>query len=184
MWRAPSGVGACPLGAPTRAVCCTLLPGGCETCACLVDASAPERAVRFDATRDGVQVRLLEPDRRWLARHRDPAIRVRSRRNCSRGKLQLDSTIAGVLPDLASKYPAVSGSTVEQLARMHSGIPDYGNTTSGEGRRPITRPQSLQRSPALHTRRNQACDGAASVLRRNDGCKTEPGLNYRLIVDH
>jgi D-alanyl-D-alanine carboxypeptidase len=44
------------------------------------------------------------------------------------GDLALDSTIADVLPDLAAKYPDIAAITIEQLAGMTSGIPDYANT--------------------------------------------------------
>ena len=44
------------------------------------------------------------------------------------GKLKLESTIAEILPDLAAKYPAIAGITVDQLAGMRSGIQDYANT--------------------------------------------------------
>jgi D-alanyl-D-alanine carboxypeptidase len=44
------------------------------------------------------------------------------------GTLTLESTIGEVLPDLATRYPAIADITVEQLAGMTSGIPDYGNT--------------------------------------------------------
>ncbi|MFO1538913.1 MAG: serine hydrolase domain-containing protein [Chloroflexota bacterium] len=44
------------------------------------------------------------------------------------GKLRLESTIADVLPDLATRHPAIAAITVEQLAGMRSGIADYANT--------------------------------------------------------
>ena len=44
------------------------------------------------------------------------------------GTLKLESTIEEILPDLATKYPAIKGITVDQLAGMRSGIQDYGNT--------------------------------------------------------
>ena len=44
------------------------------------------------------------------------------------GKLQLESTVEETLPNLARKYPAIAGITVDQLAGMRSGIQDYGNT--------------------------------------------------------
>lgn len=44
------------------------------------------------------------------------------------GTLTLATTIGEVLPDLATRYPAIAGITVEQLAGMRSGIPDYANT--------------------------------------------------------
>ena len=44
------------------------------------------------------------------------------------GTLTLDSTIAEMLPDLATRYPAIADITVEQLAGMTSGIQDYANT--------------------------------------------------------
>jgi D-alanyl-D-alanine carboxypeptidase len=44
------------------------------------------------------------------------------------GKLKLESTIEEILPDLASKYPAIARITVDQLAGMRSGIQDYANT--------------------------------------------------------
>ena len=44
------------------------------------------------------------------------------------GRLKLDSTIEEILPDLATKYPAIKSITVDQLAGMRSGIQDYGNT--------------------------------------------------------
>ena len=44
------------------------------------------------------------------------------------GTLKLESTIGEVLPDLATKYPAIKDITVEQLAGMTSGIQDYANT--------------------------------------------------------
>ncbi len=44
------------------------------------------------------------------------------------GNLKLESTIEEILPELASKYPAIKGITIDQLAGMRSGIQDYGNT--------------------------------------------------------
>lgn len=44
------------------------------------------------------------------------------------GDLSLDSTIADVLPELATKYPDIADVTVRQLAGMHSPIQDYANT--------------------------------------------------------
>ena len=44
------------------------------------------------------------------------------------GALKLESTIGEFLPDLATKYPDIKDITVEQLAGMTSGIPDYANT--------------------------------------------------------
>ena len=46
----------------------------------------------------------------------------------AKGTFALDSTIAQLLPDLATAHPEVGGITVEQLLGMRSGIPDYGNT--------------------------------------------------------
>ena len=44
------------------------------------------------------------------------------------GKLKLESKIAEILPDLATKHPAIAGITVDRLAGMRSGIQDYANT--------------------------------------------------------
>jgi D-alanyl-D-alanine carboxypeptidase len=44
------------------------------------------------------------------------------------GKLNLDDTVADVLPDMAKQYPDLATITVEQLLAMRSGIPDYANT--------------------------------------------------------
>ena len=44
------------------------------------------------------------------------------------GALKLESTIGEILPDLATRHPAIKDITVEQLAGMTSGIPDYANT--------------------------------------------------------
>jgi D-alanyl-D-alanine carboxypeptidase len=45
-----------------------------------------------------------------------------------RGKLTMDSIVAQVLPDLATRHPALAPITVTQLIDMTSGIADYVNT--------------------------------------------------------
>ena len=47
------------------------------------------------------------------------------------GTLTLDDTVADVLPDIASGYPAYADVTVEQLLRMQSGVPDFLNVADG-----------------------------------------------------
>ncbi len=44
------------------------------------------------------------------------------------GRLKLESRIGEVLPDLATRYLAIPGITVDQLAGVRSGIQDYANT--------------------------------------------------------
>lgn len=43
-------------------------------------------------------------------------------------RLKLESRIGEVLPDLATRYPAIAGIRDDQLAGMRSGIQDYANT--------------------------------------------------------
>jgi D-alanyl-D-alanine carboxypeptidase len=45
----------------------------------------------------------------------------------AQGRLQLDDTIAGVLPGLARDHPQLAHITISELLSMQSGIPDYAN---------------------------------------------------------